>query len=599
MIMETKLVTINDIYTALVKGVNFDKSDASMSKTVNYTPLLRANNISDMRINLDGLMYVKSNLVKKEQHLRDGDIVFVTSSGSKHLVGKSALVSDLPKDITIGAFNSLLRFSEDIEPRYVFYALNSPLFKTHMASRLAGANINNIKKNDVLDFELIVPFNNGKPDFAEQKSIADRLDKVLAEIERAAAVNERQKQYTEMTKHSFISDGFFGKVRSKKMKLEDVINPVSVQVKPKDFGDVPYVGLEHINSFEISLKNTGLPSQVRSAKWKFQANDILYGKLRPYLNKCVVADTEGICSTDILVLRAEENIVPKYVAYLMSSRDFIEYANGTVSGMNLPRTTWSKVKNYEIDIPVDSKGNPDRKEQQNIVDAIDKGFALSEKLKSLFVRQETSFTSLRASVLNQSFQPATEAVLMPIVSPIQLATPRMFDIQQAVAQILNRFERGEMVVAKVLYIGQEVFGVPTNIQFSAQNFGPYDTAVKKAVTAGLSPKNKFFTKKGYGTSQVLALGVNASKILRYSTSALAKKTNAYLDIMLPHYTASDSTGIERLATVCKIIEDERTTDETIVKMKLQEWKQNKFSEGDVSRTLAFITKQGWDKKLIK
>jgi hypothetical protein len=90
-----------------------------------------------------------------------------------------------------------------------------------------------------------------------------------------------------------------------------------------------------------------------------------------------------------------------------------------------------------------------------------------------------------------------------------------------------------MVVAKVLYIGQAVFGVPTSIPFTAQNFGPYDSAVKKAVMAGLSPQNKFFIKKGYGTSQVLTLGTNASKILQYSNSGVAKKTNAYLDEMMP------------------------------------------------------------------
>src|SRR3989338_6885924 len=178
MIMTMKLVTINDIHSALVKGVNFDKSDATMNKTSGYTPLLRDNNISDMRTNLDGLMYVKSNLVKKEQYLLNGDIVFVTSSGSKHLVGKSAFVSDLPSDITIGAFNSLLRFTRDIDAKYVFYALNSPAFKKHIGSRLAGANINNIKKNDILDFEFPIPFKNGKPDLVEQKRIANDLDKI-------------------------------------------------------------------------------------------------------------------------------------------------------------------------------------------------------------------------------------------------------------------------------------------------------------------------------------------------------------------------------------------------------------------------------------
>jgi len=141
--------------------------------------------------------------------------------------------------------------------------------------------------------------------------------------------------------------------------------------------------------------------------------------------------------------------------------------------------------------------------------------------------------------------------------------------------------------------------VPTNIQFSAQNFGPYDAAVKKAVTAGLSPRNMFFTRKGSGSNQVLALGTNANKILKYSTSVLARKTNVYLEQMMPLFSKSDSAGIERLATICKIIEDEQTVDEAVVKVKLQEWKPNKFTDEEVSRTLAFIKNEGWEQKLLK
>ncbi len=68
---------------------------------------------------------------------------------------------------------------------------------------------------------------------------------------------------------------------------------------------------------------------------------------------------------------------------------------------------------------------------------------------------------------------------------------------------------------------------------------------------------------------------------------------------MPFYNKSDSAGIERLATICKIIEDEQTVDEVAIKAKLQEWKPSKFREADVSKTIAFIKQQGWDNKLIK
>lgn len=186
--MEMKVVRIKDLDPELVRGVTYGKDDAATTRGSRYMPLLRANNIRDMRTNLDHLVYVKSALVKWRQHLQQGDIIFVTSSGSKSLVGKSALVGAIDEPLTIGAFNSLLRFSKNIDPRYVFFALNSPAFKSYIAKRSAGANINNIKKDDILDFELVVPFANGKPDLTEQKRIAEELNKIYA-LKDAAEVD--------------------------------------------------------------------------------------------------------------------------------------------------------------------------------------------------------------------------------------------------------------------------------------------------------------------------------------------------------------------------------------------------------------------------
>lgn len=164
-----------------------------------------------------------------------------------------------------------------------------------------------------------------------------------------------------------------------KLKLKDLLVPISKQIQPKDFGDKVYVGLEHLKSGDISLTDVGIASQVKSTKWEFQSGDILYGKLRPYLNKCAVANGNGICSTDILVLRVNKNVDAKYVAYCLTGGDFVAYANATVSGMNLPRTTWSKFNDYEVAVPVTNDGKPDLAEQKRIADKLDKVFMEIEK----------------------------------------------------------------------------------------------------------------------------------------------------------------------------------------------------------------------------
>lgn len=115
---------------------------------------------------------------------------------------------------------------------------------------------------------------------------------------------------------------------------------------PTDSAGV-YVGLEHIDPGYFALRRHGMTSDVRSAKSRFYAGDVLYGKLRPYLDKAVVADCEGICSTDILVL--EPRGVPSwFLCGLLHTDRFIEHAKQTTHGVNHPRTSWAGVNVFEI-----------------------------------------------------------------------------------------------------------------------------------------------------------------------------------------------------------------------------------------------------------
>jgi len=104
--------------------------------------------------------------------------------------------------------------------------------------------------------------------------------------------------------------------------------------------------LEHIDSGRFFLSRHGSPLQVRSAKSRFYPGDVLYGKLRPYLDKAVVAETEGICSTDILVLEPIE-VPPWFLCSVLHGDAFIEHAKQTTHGVNHPRTSWSGIRMFE------------------------------------------------------------------------------------------------------------------------------------------------------------------------------------------------------------------------------------------------------------
>lgn len=135
------------------------------------------------------------------------------------------------------------------------------------------------------------------------------------------------------------------------VRLDDVVKLRSKAIKPEEAQDLPYVGLEHIDSGDFLLRRHGHASEVKSNKSLFFPGDVLYGKLRPYLDKAVLVERDGICSTDILVLSSTEGIDSEFLAQVVHTPFFVGHAIATTTGANHPRTSWSSVSECSIPLP--------------------------------------------------------------------------------------------------------------------------------------------------------------------------------------------------------------------------------------------------------
>ncbi len=139
--------------------------------------------------------------------------------------------------------------------------------------------------------------------------------------------------------------------RWKKVQLKEIANLRRENIQPEDDLRLNYVGLEHIDSGESQLKRYGSASEVKSTKSRFYPDDILYGKLRAYLDKVVIAEMEGICSTDILVVTANSKTTPRYLVYLLHTHSLIRHAMATSTGVNHPRTSWNSLGEFTFALP--------------------------------------------------------------------------------------------------------------------------------------------------------------------------------------------------------------------------------------------------------
>ena len=139
-------------------------------------------------------------------------------------------------------------------------------------------------------------------------------------------------------------------------KLEEVALRVSDQIDPNNFdGEINYIGLENIESQtgRLVADIRANYNQIKSAKTCFKINDVLYGKLRPNLNKVYLAKEEGICSTDILVFRFENECLAKYYAHYLLTDGFNKEVLQGVKGQQLPRTSWKHLSFIKVPYPND------------------------------------------------------------------------------------------------------------------------------------------------------------------------------------------------------------------------------------------------------
>ena len=148
-----------------------------------------------------------------------------------------------------------------------------------------------------------------------------------------------------------------------------------------------YLGLEHIQSGGEILASVDVEAnELKSSKFRFSDEHVLYGKLRPYLAKIALPDFSGICSTDIIPIRPGPNLDRRYLAYLLRQEKMVEYANARASGANLPRLSPKQLAKLPIRLPPLA-------EQKRIAKILDAADALRAKRRQSLVELDSLLQS--------------------------------------------------------------------------------------------------------------------------------------------------------------------------------------------------------------
>lgn len=154
-----------------------------------------------------------------------------------------------------------------------------------------------------------------------------------------------------------------------------------------------YIGLENITSWDARFVET--TSETEGTNNIFYPNDILFGKLRPYLAKGYIPKYEGICSTEFFVMSCKSGVLPHYLLYVFLSHSVIDFIKNQVAGVKMPRTNWDEFGNLNIDLPSLSV-------QQKMVDYLDEKTSAIDTKVELLEKKKDAYTRLKKAMINRA-----------------------------------------------------------------------------------------------------------------------------------------------------------------------------------------------------
>ncbi|MBI5649056.1 MAG: restriction endonuclease subunit S [Chloroflexi bacterium] len=318
-------------------------------------PHLRPMNIdNDCNLTWEGTKYISLDFFKDkvDYSLKKGDILF-NNTNSTEWVGKSCYISN---DYECGFSNHMtrIRVNEKIADSYYLSQLLFGMWKNRVLESYCHKWVNQSGINTEILSNIPILL----PSLDEQARLVELFQSIEQSIVRAQAQEGNLKALRKKLSNGLASQKpAFGNLLSSKncqpRKFANLADCIEQHDKtPLENGIARFVGLENIQAESFQIQGWGNIAEGTTFTKRFAKGDVLFGKRRAYLKKIAVADFDGICSSDILVLRAKtETILPELLPYYASSDAFINHAISTSAGSLSPRTKWRDLAELALSVP--------------------------------------------------------------------------------------------------------------------------------------------------------------------------------------------------------------------------------------------------------
>jgi type I restriction enzyme, S subunit len=311
-------------------------------------PFLTAKSLHDGKVDIDNAPRLADERANKLRFgfVAPGDVLLSHNA----TVGRVAIVPNFTGRLLIGTSLTYFRVNpEKLSARYLAAYFAGRKFQDQLAAVMSFSTRNQVPITLQRRLSVIVP----PP--PEQHAIAS----VLGTLDDKIELNRRMNETLEAMAQALFKSWFVDATRNglpegwRDGTLGNVAENVRRTIKPDEIDPgMPYIGLEHMPKRCIALSEWGPSGELGSNKLGFKRGELLFGKLRPYFHKVGVAPIDGICSTDILVVRPIE---PEWFGFVLghvSSVELVNHTDAAATGTKMPRTNWNDIARYEVALPL-------------------------------------------------------------------------------------------------------------------------------------------------------------------------------------------------------------------------------------------------------
>jgi len=252
------------------------------------------------------------------------------------------------------------------------------------------------------------------------------------------------------------------------VQLGDIVDyGNTVKIEPSEISEDAWIlELEDIekNTSKLTQKMFFSERQSKSTKNKFEENDVLYGKLRPYLNKVFIANEPGYCTTEIIPIKPGKYLDNRFIFYGLKRKEFIDYVSEVSHGLNMPRLGTKQGQQAPFVLaPLN--------EQIRIADKLDSVLAKVDAAQARLEKIPTLLKRFRQSVLAA----ATSGELTREWREENVLDE--WDVKK-VADIITRIEAGKNISCNERPPKEGEFGI---IKISAVTWGTYNENESKTL----------------------------------------------------------------------------------------------------------------------